>query len=157
MAISLAQAAEATGRNRSTILRSIKRGMLSATRDQRTQAWVVEPVELFRVFPPVPASGNAQRAQGDAQAHNGGGIAKSGVLIARLEAAEARIADKDTTISEQRVALDDLRQRLNRAEEERAKAQAQLAAVLTDQRGNGAAHPAAPASPWRRFLAWRRA
>src|SRR4051812_15318986 len=56
-----------------------------------------------------------------------------GVLIARLKAAEARTADKDTTISEQRVALDDLRHRLNRSEDERARAQAQLTALLANQ------------------------
>jgi len=53
------------------------------------------------------------------------------VLIALLK---ARIADKDTTISEQRVALDDLRHRLNRSEDERARAQAQLTALLANQR-----------------------
>ena len=52
------------------------------------------------------------------------------MLIALLK---ARIADKDTTISEQRVALDDLRHRLNRSEDERARAQAQLTALLTNQ------------------------
>src|SRR3954451_19744285 len=77
VAITLAQAAEATGRNRSTILRSIRRGTLSATRDQRTQAWMVDPAELFRVFPPVPALGDTEANQGNAQAPRADDAAES--------------------------------------------------------------------------------
>jgi hypothetical protein len=149
LAITLAQAAEATGRNRSTILRSIRRGTLSATRDQRTQAWVVDPAELFRVFPPVPALGDAEADQGNAQAHRASEAAEPRVLMARLEAAEARIADKDATIAEQRAALDDLRHRLNSADEERRR----LTMVLADQR---TPQPEAPAAPRRRWWRWGR-
>jgi hypothetical protein len=28
-------------------------------RDQRTQSWMADPAELFRVFPPVPALSDA--------------------------------------------------------------------------------------------------
>jgi hypothetical protein len=52
MAYSLAQAAEACGVNRSTILRAIKSGKISGMRDANG-AWEVEPVELHRVFPPT--------------------------------------------------------------------------------------------------------
>src|SRR4051794_21572490 len=62
LAVSLAQAAEAIGRNRSMILRSIRRGTISAMRDQRTQAWMADPAELFPVFPPVPALSDTQAA-----------------------------------------------------------------------------------------------
>src|SRR3954447_5278644 len=130
LAITLAQAAEATGRNRSTILRSIRRGTLSATRDQRTQAWMVDPAELFRVFPPVPALGNTEAAQGSAQVHRADESAETRVLMARLGAAAARIADKNATIAEQRTALDDLRRRLDSADEERRR----LTRLLADQR-----------------------
>ena len=82
------------------------------------------------------------------------------MLIARLKTAEARVADKDKTISEQRAALDDLRHRLNRSEDERARAQAQLTALLTNQsayRGAWWRWPKLLASPAlkRRWL-WRR-
>ena len=49
------------------------------------------------------------------------------VIRAKLEAAAERIADKDGVI-------DDLRQRLDTEGEERRKVQAQLTALLTDQR-----------------------
>src|SRR3954454_16760296 len=154
LAITLAQAAEATGRNRSTILRSIRRGTLSATRDQRTQAWIVDPAELFRVFPRAAALGATKAAQGSAQAHRVGEAAESRVLIARLEAAEARIADKDATIAEQRPALDYLRRRLDSTDEERRR----LRMVLADLRDKpDAVSGVAPTTPPRRsWLPWRR-
>ncbi len=54
MAMGLSEAAAATGVNRSTIYRAWKAGRMSATRTD-TGAIEVEPVELFRVFPPVAA------------------------------------------------------------------------------------------------------
>jgi hypothetical protein len=67
MPYSLAEAAQATGLNRSTILRAIKRGAISGVRDD-AGAWSVEPVELRRVFPPAEATPKAapQDAQADA-------------------------------------------------------------------------------------------
>jgi len=47
----LGQAAKATGKQKSTILDAIQGGRLSATRDDKNQ-WQIDPVELFRVYPP---------------------------------------------------------------------------------------------------------
>jgi excisionase family DNA binding protein len=55
MPLTLAEAAQATGLNRSTILRAIKSGKISGARDE-AGAWAVEPVELHRVFPPASAA-----------------------------------------------------------------------------------------------------
>jgi hypothetical protein len=67
MPYSLAEAAQATGLNRSTILRAIKSGRISGARDA-SGAWQVEPVELHRVFPAAEAVPKAvpQDAQTDA-------------------------------------------------------------------------------------------
>jgi excisionase family DNA binding protein len=67
MSLTLAEAAQATGLNRSTILRAIKSGRISGTRDDHG-AWSVEPVELHRVFEPAEAKPKAvpQDAQADA-------------------------------------------------------------------------------------------
>ena len=51
----LVSAAAATGVNRSTILRAIKAGRISAQRDE-TNGWQIDPAELHRVFPPLPSS-----------------------------------------------------------------------------------------------------
>jgi excisionase family DNA binding protein len=66
MSYSLAEAAQATGLNRSTVLRAIKSGRISGQRDGQG-AWTVEPVELHRVFPPASAEPKAvpQLAQPD--------------------------------------------------------------------------------------------
>ena len=67
MPLTLAEAAQATGLNRSTILRAIKSGRISGARDE-TGAWSVEPVELHRIFPPAEAKPEPMRqdAQTDA-------------------------------------------------------------------------------------------
>ena len=56
MAMSLAEAAAATGVNRSTLFRAYKSGRMSATRTDTGQI-AVDPAELFRVFPPVSPQG----------------------------------------------------------------------------------------------------
>jgi hypothetical protein len=92
MPLTLAQAAQATGLNRSTILRSIKSGRISGTRDDQG-VWSVEPVELHRVFPPAQGEPKAlpQHAQPDAE------------LRVRVALAEERLGDL-------KAQLEDLRQ-----------------------------------------------
>lgn len=65
----LTAAAAATGVNRSTILRAIKAGRLSGQRDAMG-GWIIDPAELHRVFPPLPAAAPAAQvtAQRDALA-----------------------------------------------------------------------------------------
>ena len=46
----LGQAAKATGRSKAGILDAIKKGRLSATRDDKNQ-WQIDPAELHRVYP----------------------------------------------------------------------------------------------------------
>jgi hypothetical protein len=53
MSYSLVTAAAATGVNRTTVLRAIKAGKLSAERDAQG-AWTIQPAELHRIFPPLP-------------------------------------------------------------------------------------------------------
>jgi hypothetical protein len=50
MTHSLATAAAACGVNKSTILRAIKNGKISAMKDQHGQ-WQIQPVELRRTYP----------------------------------------------------------------------------------------------------------
>ena len=47
-----AAAAAACGLNKSTVLRAIKAGKISGTKDEHGE-WHVEPAELHRVYPPV--------------------------------------------------------------------------------------------------------
>jgi hypothetical protein len=55
MAYSLAKAAEAAGVTRSSILRAIKAGKISAVRNKHRQ-WQIKPTELHRVYGPAPVA-----------------------------------------------------------------------------------------------------
>ena len=50
MSYTLGEAARATGRNKSTILRAIKSGMMSATKSANGD-WSIDAAELGRVYP----------------------------------------------------------------------------------------------------------
>jgi hypothetical protein len=57
MTHSLATAAAACGVNKSTILRAIKNGKISATKDEHGQ-WQIQPVELHRTYRPYTEAGS---------------------------------------------------------------------------------------------------
>jgi len=52
MTYTLGQAANATGKSKSTIQAAIKKGRISATKDDIGQ-WSIDPAELHRVFAPI--------------------------------------------------------------------------------------------------------
>jgi excisionase family DNA binding protein len=89
MSLTLAEAATQVGLNRSTLLRAIKAGKISGTRDD-AGAWHVEPAELFRVFEAVPAPSAAEAQPQHALAD---------ALVAELR---ARLADMQRTIEDVR-------------------------------------------------------
>src|SRR4051794_4821335 len=116
MRLSLAQAAGTVGRSRSTILRSIRAGKLSAERDELTGAWAIDVSELTRLFAAqANGHGQADDAHGDDQMR----IGEVDPLAIHLAAAEARIADKDARIAGLVADKEDLNRRLDRAEDER--------------------------------------
>ena len=59
MTHSPATAAAACGVNKSTILRAIKNGKISATKDEHGQ-WQIQPVELHRTYPPRTEAGTPE-------------------------------------------------------------------------------------------------
>jgi excisionase family DNA binding protein len=50
MLLTLTQAAELTGKSKSTLLRAIRKGRLSSSREENG-AFLIDPAELHRVFP----------------------------------------------------------------------------------------------------------
>jgi hypothetical protein len=48
----IATAAAAVGRNKTAILRAIKDGKISVTKDENGE-WQIDPVELHRIYPPL--------------------------------------------------------------------------------------------------------
>jgi hypothetical protein len=99
------------------VLRAIRRGLISATRDDATGGWLIEPSELHRVYPPV-----ALRTADDAL-RNHNGTDATAELRARLDAAEAAVRFRDEVIA-------DLRQQRDREAEERRR----LTAVISNMR-----------------------
>ena len=55
MSYTLAAAAAACGLNKSTVLRAIKTGKISGTKDEHGE-WHIEAAVLHRVYPPVAAA-----------------------------------------------------------------------------------------------------
>ena len=145
MSYSLAEAAKAVHRNKTTLLRAIKSGKLSAVRDAATGGWQIEPAELHRVYPSIA----------DAAA---GAVVRSSEAEIEIRELRARLADSQDQVA-------DLRRRLDTATAQLGEALQQVR-LLTDQR---AAPPAAatlsavsaastppPSLPRRSWLPWRR-
>lgn len=113
----LGQAAKAAGKSKSTILRALKDGKLSGSKDENGQ-YRIDPAELHRVF-----DGTVHGTANDAPRNAHGTPDDAATLRAELEAARALAEERGRTI-------DDLRERLDKESEERRK----LTAMLTDQR-----------------------
>jgi excisionase family DNA binding protein len=103
MPLTLAEAAEATGLNRSTILRSIKSGKISGQRDA-SGAWSVEPSELHRIFPPLSAQAMPNALRQDAQAD---------ALVSELRAQLAEMRAQRDDLKAQRDAWQGIAERLS--------------------------------------------
>ena len=150
MPYTLAQAARAIGRNKTSVLRAIKSGKISAIRDEATGGWLIEPAELHRLYPPaadaVPTAGDAVLRNGGALEHGGdsaersdGAATRNGYAAAETAALRGQLDQERTERLRERAdknaVIDDLRRRLDAAEEERRTTLRQLTALLTDQRG----------------------
>jgi hypothetical protein len=64
MGYTLGQAAKAVGMSKTSILRSIKAGRISAGRDEFGQ-WAIEPCELHRVYPPITDDNDTGNGTGE--------------------------------------------------------------------------------------------
>jgi hypothetical protein len=121
----LGTAAKATGKSRTSILRAIERGKISAEKTIHGE-WNIEPAELHRVYP-LKEAVNSDGNSTDATVVNTDLIVQNRELTARLEAADQRVRNAFDQVR-------DLRLRLDQSEDERRRTQAQLTALLTDQR-----------------------
>jgi hypothetical protein len=106
MRYTLGTAAKATGKAKSTILRAIKSGTISAKKSHNG-SYEIEPSELHRVFEPNSAQ---QPSSNDAQPHE----EQSATLGFRLEILEA---ERQRERDQMQATIDDLRARLDRSED----------------------------------------
>lgn len=128
MSLTPKEAAELVGMSKQGIIRAIHKGQLSATRNEHGH-FEIEPVELFRVYPPATTADNPTHSEEAAHLPDNDN---------RIEMLERMIRDKDETIS-------DLRQRLDAEADERRK----LTLILTDRNAE------TPRAAWWQRL-WRR-
>ena len=108
MAYNLQTAALATGMHKSTILRAIRGGRLSATRE--AGGWSIEVAELHRVFPPLPSPTPAEAT------------AEQPIML--------REATQDALVQVLREALEDMRQERDRWHAAFKASEARLQRVL---------------------------
>jgi excisionase family DNA binding protein len=125
MAYTLKQAAEATGKTKTTILRAIKSGKISAIRHEVTNSWLIEPAELHRLYPQRSAS----EARSDAEYNHA-----SQEKTVEIELLREMLAERDRRVADKDAVIDELRRQLTAADEERRTTLRQLTALLTDQR-----------------------
>jgi len=111
MLLTLSQASEVAGISRSGLLKAIKRGTVSAVRDDVSGQWRIDSAELSRAYPPASAP-EPEASPGESAA----------VLAERVQALERLV---DELKDERR----DLRRRLDDESEERRR----LTALLTHQ------------------------
>ena len=133
MPYTVAEAAKAVGRSKSTLLRAIQAGKVSARRDEASGGWLIEPAELHRVYHVAPA---------DAVHTDASGATRIAELEARLELSERRITDKDDVIA-------DLRRQRDLLQNALTATQARVEVLLADQRP-------APAPARRAWWRWGR-
>ena len=140
--VGLKEASRLTGKNQSTIHRAMKAGRISFTVSEAGER-MIDPSELDRVFP-IREPGEDASKDAPELASN---LTQLAELRVQLEAERAkqgmlqeRLADKDEVIT-------DLRTRLDAEGEERRRTQAQLTALLTDQREK----PEPPRRRWFNF------
>lgn len=106
MRYTLGTAAKATGKAKSTILRAVKSGTISASKSH-DGSYEIEPSELHRVFPP---NGAQQEQFNNTQPHE----EHSATLRSRLEILET---ERKREREQMQATIDDLRGRLDRSEE----------------------------------------
>jgi excisionase family DNA binding protein len=139
MPYTVAEAAKAIGKSKPTILRAIRRGQISATRDD-AGAFRIDAAELHRVFP-LPDT-DADRDPDD-------NATRRDDLRQRLAVAEARLTETQDAVRTRDDTIIDLRRRLDTATEQLGEALQQVR-LLTDQRTPSAAPARRSWLPWRR-------
>lgn len=117
--LTLANAAKETGLTRSAIFKAIKKGTLSANKDEKGH-FQIDPAELFRVYKPV----NKELSTGEQQE-----TTKEARETAENQELRARLDMTNQLLRQVESERDDLRRRLDEEATERRK----LTALLTHQ------------------------
>ena len=99
------EAGERVGRSRQAIIKAIRKGTLSAAKDESGE-WRIDPAELFRVYPPVSQVDDIHPATASASDTDG--------LRREIEMLRERLAEKDEQIADLREDRDRWREQATR-------------------------------------------
>jgi hypothetical protein len=112
--LSLRQAADEAGTSKSTILRAIQSGRLSAARTDNG-GYSIDPSELFRVYPPKSSVASAQPVE-RSEGQSATGDAMHGAIEVRVRNAqlEAEINALKATLEAERKRAEELRDERDR-------------------------------------------
>jgi hypothetical protein len=103
MTYTLGTAAKATGKAKSTILKAIRSGKISASKNE-SQEWSIDPSELHRVFPPVSENSEETEIRTPDNPLNEQVITvlerENAYLKQLLERAEAKLDEKEDRLRE---------------------------------------------------------
>nr|WP_162623695.1 DNA-binding protein [Paracoccus saliphilus] len=154
MSWSISQAAKETGLSKSTISRAIKAGRISASK-QDDGAYLIEPAELFRVYPrggaqPSPDARHDAVRHSHEEAHATPSHVVE-ILQVKLAMTEAMLLQERENSRRQQETVEDLRRRLDAASE-KVLALAQPAQPSSDAGHDATRNPPQPRSwwPWRK-------
>jgi hypothetical protein len=139
----VAEAAKTIGKSKAAIFRAIRKGTISAARDESSGAFLIDPAELHRAFPPAsPVSTDT--------------LPDTASDVPRFAELQGRLADAHDQIADLRRRLDqadaDRRQALDRL----AAAQERVAALLSDQRPAVPVPAPSPTPTRRKWWLWSR-
>jgi DNA-binding transcriptional MerR regulator len=154
MSWSISQAAKETGLSKSTISRAIKAGRVSALR-QDDGAYLIEPAELFRVYPrrvaqPLPDARHEAVRNPREEAY-ATPLHDVEILQVKLAMTEALLQQERENSKKQQETVEDLRRRLDAASE-KVLALAQPVQPSIDARHEAPRNPPQP----RRWWSWKK-
>ena len=155
MSYTLTEAAQATGKVRSTIFKACKNGKISYTTDPNGEI-LIDPAELHRVYPPVSSNGDGN-VENETEETPGNGNGNS-LLQQEIQFLREKMVDLERMSDQQRRQLSDQIEDL-RGERDRLlkviEEQAGSMKLLTDQRERADAEVGAAAAK-RNFWPFRR-
>jgi hypothetical protein len=134
MTYSLRQAAEAVGKGKPAVLKAIKSGRISATRNELGE-WQIDPAELHRVYPPVSKE-MASETSSKGPKETIGNPDGNSLLAQELQFLREKLADLERTGDEQRRQLSDQIEDLRRDREDMRTERDRLLKVIEEQAGS---------------------
>jgi hypothetical protein len=105
MGLTAREAGERVGKTRQAIIKAIRKGTISAAKDESGE-WRIDPAELFRVYPPVSQVDDTSPATETTKDTDG--------LRREIEVLRERLAEKDELIADLREDRDRWREQATR-------------------------------------------